>query len=47
MVRTISYVGMVMVCRETQRQKAVADISTREVGRTTLVSLSLSTNKHP
>ena len=39
MVRRVSYVGMVMVDSEMQRQKAAVDISTREVGRTTLVNL--------
>ena len=39
MVRRVTYVGMVMVGSEMQRQKAAVDISTREVGRTTLVNL--------
>lgn len=43
MIQRISYVGIIIVGRAEQDEKTLSDIATREVGRTTLVSLESPT----
>lgn len=45
--RTITYVGMMIVCNSLQVSKALYDITSRVVGRTTLVRAQLTKTTRP